>query len=69
MEAGLDETKLDSGELDLVKTFINSDINKPGGNPLRNPLHLALSISPLLLIMPGQLLKSRVGRKNLLDVS
>jgi hypothetical protein len=70
MELRMEESVLDARELDLAKTFLDSDVENPSsGNSLKNPLHFALSISPMYLLMPMQLVKTRVGRKNLLTVS
>jgi hypothetical protein len=60
------ESSLYSRELDLARTILDSDDST--GKSLKTPLYLALSVSPLYLLMPVQLLKSRVGGKFLLDV-
>lgn len=74
METNLEESALDIQDLGLAKKFFDSHeenskngIEKPA--PGRNPLHLALAVSPLYLLMPIQLLKLTVGRRNLLNVS
>lgn len=74
MESGLEESSLDARELESARMFLGSDLESPGhknGAPtsFRNPLHLALAVSPLYLLIPAQLLKATVGRKNLLNVS
>jgi hypothetical protein len=68
MDMALEESKLDPSELELAATLLEFE----GGenrNRLQNPLYIALGISPLCLLMPVQLFKVRMGRKNLLDVS
>jgi hypothetical protein len=73
MESGLEEIVLDPGELDLAREYLEMDM-EDSKNPkhrcfLRNALNLALAISPLCLLMPIQILKTRIGRKSLLNVS
>jgi len=62
-----EESMLDSRDMDLARTYLESDVNNT--NSLRNPLYIALGISPLCLLMPVQLMKVKIGRRNLLDVS
>jgi hypothetical protein len=72
-ESDLEEWTLDSTELNLARQIFNSHEDGAKNEdekaaPGRNPLYLALAVSPLYLLMPIQFLKASVGRKNLLNV-
>ena len=71
--SNLEELELNARDLKLAETFLESDAeSSSGGNSLlllRNPLHFALSISPLYLLIPSGLVKVRVGPRKMLDVS
>ena len=74
MDLDLEGLGLNLRELDLAGELFDYGVggskNKDGGSmPAWNPLHLALAVSPLYLLMPIQLSKLTVGRKKLLNVS
>jgi hypothetical protein len=61
------ENLLDDGDIKFLNDYTKS-IGGPGLAGLRNPLHLALAISPLFLLLPQSLSKKHVNRKTLILV-
>lgn len=62
-----EENQLDDYDIKYLNDYTKS-IGGPGLAGLRNPLHLALAISPLFLLLPQSLAKKHVSRKTLILV-
>ncbi|KAF9527083.1 hypothetical protein CPB83DRAFT_895515 [Crepidotus variabilis] len=56
-----------------TETFGNSTLSTgrraPSSGKERQPLHLALSISPLYLLIPNQIMSKQIGRENIISTS
>src|SRR5882762_805515 len=63
----ISESQLDDDNIKFLNDYTKS-IGGPGLAGLRNPLHLALAISPLFLLLPQSLSKKHVNRKTLILV-
>lgn len=61
------ENQLDDDDIKFLNDYTKS-VGGPGLAGLRNPLHLALAISPLFLLLPQSLSKKHVNRKTLILV-
>lgn len=61
------ENQLDDYDIQYLNDYTKS-IGGPGLAGLRNPLHLALAISPLFLLLPQSLSKKYMSRKTLILV-
>lgn len=62
-----EENQLDDYDIKYLNDYTKS-IGGPGLAGLRNPLHLALAVSPLFLLLPQSLAKKHVSRKTLILV-
>jgi hypothetical protein len=67
LECTSTENRLDDDDRKFLNDYTKS-IGGPGLAGLRNPLHLALAISPLFLLLPQSLSKKHVNRRTLIQV-
>lgn len=62
------DNQLDDEDMEFLKEYAKSTIKGPGFAGLRNPLHIALGLTPLCLLLPQSFSKKHVNRKTLTQV-